>query len=176
MREIDAQTEKNHGITHSTTYSLMSQWRWWVEASAWAILDNANFVVLVHYLETAISIKGLSLLYSLLPASPSLINSISKPTVFFSLLVDFVFIRHLVNTSLSSFASFRLATTRVNYACPNPTWAWPKVTLGNSPVEYAQWPGWAMKGSIKVQKTAFLNWTTELFSTSLTVFSISQHK
>ena len=46
------------------------------------------------------------------------------------------FICHLVNTSLS-FVSIRLETTRANYPCTNPKWAWPKVTLGNSPVEYA---------------------------------------
>ena len=81
MREIDAQTEKNHGITHSTTYvSLMKVAGGCVarDASAWAILNDTTLVVLVHYLETAISYRRLSSSYSSL--SPSLINSISKPT------------------------------------------------------------------------------------------------
>ena len=33
----------------------MSQWRWRVGASAWAILENTTLVVLVHYLETSLN-------------------------------------------------------------------------------------------------------------------------
>ena len=52
-----------------------------LDSSAWAILENRTLVVLVHYLETAISIKTLSPLYSSLSSSLSLFNSISKPTI-----------------------------------------------------------------------------------------------
>ena len=73
--------KKYNGITSSTTYSLVSQWWWRVDASARAILENTTLVVLVHYLETAISIKKQSsLYYSSLLSSKSLINWISKPT------------------------------------------------------------------------------------------------
>ena len=104
VHEIDAKIEKkNHGIT-STMYSLLSQWRWRVGASAWEILENIILVVLVHYLETAISIKTLSSLYSSLSSSLSLINSISKPTtdnLHFPSLLILHFICHHVITSLS---------------------------------------------------------------------------
>ena len=112
-----------------------------VDASARAILEHITLVALVNYLETAISIKTFSSLYSSLLSSLSLIDSISKPTT-----DNLLFNPHRFCISSTILWALRIHSfpfdwkhTRANYECTNPKWACPKLTLGNSPVEYVHW-------------------------------------